>query len=753
MIVLHGVAELAETISEYTLSIDNKTYSVTNGPTDLHDNIVYEELNGIAKTDGTSAGSGSTIRSEIVGSNIETITISGGYAKGSRYTLIPEGDSPMDKETYLDEAAAFVRTGRVDFSLDSVGYNSPTDGAVFTTWMTDNPVDGFGLETNEENIPNVKISKDSENKFFLEYETKTVVEPQANCDWYVATSLELTLSIVTKTGAIAKEQKLSYKLADAPIASYVTIEGGKFLTFDNDIAVVGGWWESLNIPARTRQIAKSGLSTRDSMFRYLIFGSISPKVFSPSVRNMIFTAKREGSLYTMDKVLTNNLYEAPDLSGLSISSSGPGISGSASIIPNAELGTISIDTSEVSTDLGEMFIEISDPLSINSCKFQIKAGFAPTANFLVAAADSRVVYNQITGTGTTGITGTNIDNGLIGFHLFVNGLQEYLINDAWDPLDAVLGLMTMGISCALTSNMTEFVFFLYYESTKSILWSTERTIVMREITGTQEHYLASMAYAQQGVDAETRKKIARQWLEMLDSRYMKMSGPTVNRTFFMKVGCVSIPMDMPDSIPYTLGLPMYGVPMGDGIIDALNTPDQLMTDDVYSMMKKNAQFSMYRTRMDWAMALGGRLGEYATYWAWGGTHVAISIGGQHQELYAASDEAYSINSAEHRSSSGPVISDVAVSGEIGEAWNEIVEAISPVSRFTYWNQQLLESGVSAETAISEWRNPAIPVMYGMVNSVVINIDDNTVTINGHDTRDAIIYRPNPNVILAFEKPQ
>ena len=745
MIVLHGVAELADTVSEYTLALDNVAYEVSGGDETLHDNIAYEEYNSTSKTDGTAAGEGAKVKIKIKTSNIESMAIKSGYCNGSKNSLLSSEIGGLEKEPYLEEVAAFMSSGRVDFSLKTVGYNSPIDGSIFTTWVEDSPEGGFPI--NEVTIE--KGEKDDE--FVLEYDTKTVVDEQTGCDWFIGTSLELLVDIVTKTGAIAKDQEISYKHNDAPIVTKVTIDGGKYLTFDNDIAVIGGWWESSDIPVRTRQIAKSGISTRDSMFRYKIFGSISPKVFSSNIRNMVFTAVRADSSYSMDKVLTNNLYECPDLAELSISSSGPSITGGASVIPNNELGTISIDTSSVQTAHGEMHVVLSSPGSMNSCKFEIKAGFAPTANFIVAGVDARVLYNQISGQGTTAIMGSNVDNGLVGFHLYVNGLQGYLIDDVWNPLYAVLGLMSMGITCALTGNMLEFVYYLYYESTKSILWDSERRIVMSEITGTQEQYLSSMAQAQVGVDAETRKKMARQWLEMIDSRYMKMSSPDIGRTFFLQVYCSFVPFYMPDTAPYTLGLPMYGVPMGDGIVDTVNTPDQILTDEVKAMMKKNAFFSMFRTRMDWAMALGGKLGEYATHWAWGGTLVTVSIGGQHQELYASSDPGYSINGSKHRSVTGDVVPDVAIPGEIGEAWNEIKEARDGASRFAYWNGQYVRTGTDAEASIAAWRDPGVAVMYGMINSVVINVDNDTVTINGSDTRDAIIYRPNPNVIIAFEK--
>ncbi len=753
MIVLHGVIDIAGAAAIFTMSLDNKGYEVISKKESLHDNTIYENMSPLAKTDGTSAGEGSIIKVDIITSNIDNLILKKGHCTGEKNTLLSAGGGALKKEDYLAEAAAFLRTGRVDFSMSSVGYNSPMDGAVFGTWLTDKPEEGFELAENEEQELSVTITKEGNNYFVLEYDTKTVVEVPEDCDWFVARTMELKVDVHTESGIIVPDQDLVYSHHDAPIASYVNMEKGSYLTFDNDVATLGGWWESSNIPVRTRQVASSGMSTRDSMFRYMIFGMISPKVFSSSIRNMIFTAIRTGDQYIMDKVLANNLYICPPLSGLSIVSSGPQISGSAFIIPDDEAGTISIDTSNVSTGSGEMHIEISSPLSSNSCKFQLKAGFAPTAQFLVAAVDSRVLYNQITGYGTTGVTGANVDNNLVSFHLFVNGLQEPLLELTWNPSSMAFAMMTMGISCAFTGNMTDFVFFLFYESTKKILWGAERRIVMGEITRTQEHYLSSMSLAQQGVDAGTRKKIARQWLEMIDSQYMKMSGPNIQRTFFLEFGCALIPMDMPDSIPYTLGLPMYGVPMGEGILDAVNTPNHIMTDDVHAMMKKNVQFSMYRTRMDWAMAVQGNLKKFSTYWAWGGTYVAVSIGGKLQELYAASDEAYALNGAEHVSSNGPITEDVAIPGEIGEAWNEFVGAREPTPRFTYWNGQERVAGTSAEAAISEWRNDAVPVMHGLVSSVIINLDDSTVTLDGYITRDAIIYRPNPNVILAFAKPE
>ncbi len=746
MIVLHGVAGLADEVSEYTLSIDNSRYEIIPGEETLHDHIVYSNVNGRARTDGTSVGKGAIVKIDIKTSNVAEISVKSGSCTGEKNTLQTSSDAgELDKESYLAEMAAFMRTGRVDFSLNSVGYNSPLSGMVFSLWTSDVPEDGLGIKENKSGNLNVTIVKSGEDSFTMEYDTKELLSAQGDCDWYVAHSIELTVDIITKKGAIAAGEKISYFHNDAPIASCVNVTDTKFLTFDSDIAVIGGWWESSDVAVRRRHIAKEGIATRDSMFRYLIFGNIAPSIFSSSLRNMVFTASRSGSAYVMDRVLTNNMYDCPNLGGMGIVSSGPEISGSAHIIPDADTGSISIDTSEVRTSMKEMYVVLSDGGSVNSCKFQLKSGLSPSAGFIIAAADSRVVYNQITGRGTFGVAGVNVDNMLIGFHLFVSGLQGYLIDsNTWGILGIVLGYMTRGLSCIFTGNMMEFVFFLYYESIKNILNDSERRMIMGEIAGVQEHYLASMAKTQVGIDASVRKKIARQWLEMTDSNYMRKSSPTISRIFPLTIFCVTIPMDMPDYIPYTLGLPMYGVPLYEDVAESASTPGQIMTEAMYSMMSKNAHYTLYRTRMDWAMALGGRLGAFSTYWAWGGTLVTIKRDGKHRELYSASDPAYAMHSTLNESF-------VAVDGVIGEKWDEFREAMIPTTRFNYWNKKAPVAGVAAGSAIEEWRTDDVTVMFGMVGSRVIDLDNDTITINGGEAIDVIIHRPNPDVIIAFEK--
>ncbi len=744
MIVLHGVAGLAKNISEYALSIDNKNYKVTPGAGVFHDKVVSADINSRAKTDGTSIGTGAKIEIKIKTSNVSDMKIKSGYCEGERNTLFPIDDiGGLTKEEYLSEAYAFMNTGRVDFSMSAVSYDSPKGGVVFGTWMSSIPTDGFVVS-----VGNIELVKTGEDEFTVTYDTKNIVEKQKDCDWYVASSLHLKIDIITKSGAIAPEEEIVYYHEDAPITSCVNILENKYLTFDSNIAVMGGWWETSKVPVRRRSAATVGSATRDSMFKYLIFGSISPSVFSKSIRNMVFTASRNEDQYVMDVVLANNTYECPSLSGMNIFSSGPELTGEALIIADDILGTISIDTSGAQTAFGEMHIELSDPSSVNSCKFQIKSSYSPSEHFIGAAGNATTVYNQITGRGISAISGTNIDNELIGFHLFINALQKHLVDASRMGLESIniaLGVASMGFSCIFTDNMLSYVFMLYYESVKSILWDAEHRLVLREIYRTQEHYMATMSRAQQGVDASTRRKIARQWLEMTEPRYMRASGPTIYRMFIWSVRCINIPIEFSDRIPYTLGLPMYGVPLSENTVESIDIDNHIMTDEVQAMMKKNAQYTLYRTRMDWAMDLGGKLNDFATYWAWGGTLVTLIKNGKNQELYSSEDPAYGLNNTEHASL-------VSTPGEIGERWNEYREGMFPAPRFVHWNKQLLTSGEMADKAIRDWYNdPAINVLYGLVSSMIINLDDNTVSIEGRDPIDAIIQRPNQDVILAFKK--
>ncbi len=736
MIVLHGVAALAEEISAYTLLMDNKGYDFTLGTSPLQDSII-SSVEGRAKTDGTAMGGGATIKVKIKTSNVSSMMISSAYCQGESNTLMGIEGGALTKEDYLSEVYAFSSTGRVDFSLSSVGYESPLDGAVFGSWVSES----MGEESTG---ANVSLKKTGEDEFTLEYNTMDVVKGKIWGDWYVVTGINLKLNVITKSGGIAAGESVTYYNDDAPISSVVNMSGEKYLTFDSGIAVMGGWWETSEVQARRRVAAKTGISTRESMFRYLIFGSISPRVFSTSIRNMIFTARRSDNTYTMDKVLSNNTYERPSLGGLSISSSGPELTGAASIFTHEDIGAISINTVNAETSFGEMHIEISDPESINTCKFQIKSGHGPSGNFIGAAVGAPIVYNQITGPGTTSIASTNANNQLIGFHLFINGLQEYLLGVSWSPLDLAMMIITRGISCVLSGNMIDLAFFLLYENIKSIIWDTEGKIIIDGIMETQEYYLSSMTHAQQGIDASTRKKIARQWLEMVDTEYMKKSGPMIHRTFFFQFMCVFIPFDFPDSLPYSLGMPMYGVPMEEDVAGSADIEDQIMTDELLSMMKKNAQFTMYRSRVDWAMFMRGRLSEVYTSWAWGGTLVTVTKNGRHQELYSATDPAYGLNSTEHTSS-------VSIPGEIGEKWNEYRGAMIPAHRFVKWSSPLLENREFAEISIERWGGKSIPASYGLTNSMLIDLDHDTVSQNGNEPIDAIIKRPNASVILAFKK--
>ncbi len=736
MIVLHGVAGIAEEVTEYTISADNKNYEVVYGADTLHDSAVLLGANSMSKVDGTSIGGGATIKIKIKTSNVSTISIAGGHCEVSMNTLSPVADvGSLTKDLYIAEMHAFIDTGRVDFSLSGIGYESPIDGAVFGTWASDSPVGGLPFS-------GVTIEQTAENEFILEYNTKDILGDHDDCDWYVASLMRIKINIVTKSGAIVAEEELVYYNEDAPITSCVSTTKGRYLTFDSGVATIGGWWESADVPARRRYIAAEEMGTRDSMFKYLIFGSISPKVFSTKIRNMVFTASRSGDLYVMDKVLSNNMYEFP--SGLEISSAGPGLVGSASIISHPSLGTISVDTSDAHTEFGEMHVEIFDSLSSNLCKFQIKSGHSPSENFIGAAANSVIVYNQITGRGPNVHSQTNSDNMLVGFHLMLSGFQNLFIEPWTDPAFAVFGMMGMGILCIFGGNIVEFTFFLYYEQLKWILYGAESRMKIHNINQVQEHYLSSMALTQKGVDASTRKKIARQWLEMTRYDYMRVSGPTVERTFILRYLCAIVPMRFPDHIPYTLGLPMYGVPIEENIVDSASTENNLMTDVVESMMRKNAQYTLYRTRMDWAMSTNRGIARRATYWAWGGTLITIIRDGVNQELYSVDDPAYALNSTSHTSG-------VSIPGEIGEAWNEHRAHMIPVVRWVYWNKYPVVYEDDANTAIRDWANNATPVLTGLVRSMVIDVDNNQVSIDGGTSIDAIIKKPNKDLLLAFKK--
>ncbi len=746
MIVLHGSAELGEETEEYTILLDDSSPLVEVRPPIISDNPISEEKRKL-DPDGSTDETDAEVRIKVTTSGVASMSVSSVEASCEVSTFEGVGDAEsLSKEEYIDEVEAFLMSSAIDMSIGSAMYNSPKDGLSTITWTIDDT---------EVKIAGVSVAPKEEGEYEIIYRTKGILESAGILglgDWQQITSLKIKIDIITTNGGIVSDE-ITYSHSDMAIASSVTMEESRVALFGHGIGAMGGWWMSPDEPVKIRRVGKTDNNTRMTLFRYLVYGKKSPMLFSANMQNMAFTAKRIESVYVLDKTLTNNSYSIPK-GDITITSSGPDKAGEVTWEWEAEDQTLVISTADLQTSTGDAHIEITVPEATGKYKFYIKAGVLPNSKFIVAAADAREVYNQFSDMGTHAIANSATDSSLISFHHLIDGLENLLAWASFTTFSAVeltLAVMTRGISCNFNSNTLSFVFYLLYERDKLVLSEAEQSIALHSIFHTQERYVSAMAKGQLGVNPTLRKKIAKQWLWSLNTEYMRAVSKEHGGMFLWKVFCVSIPMFFPRRSPLRLGTPMYGVPLEGDILSSLDNPNMLLTDEVYAMMKKNSNFSSFVSRIDWMLNafLRGGVNGTTSFWTWDGPLVVIKRDGKHQEVYSADSAGYGINGMQEGA--------VAIPGQVGEAWNEIRDAVDDnMTRFAYMDKREVAYGDDAGQAIEKIESRTegdqrLAVRYGQNSrAFVIDLDNNQITLSG-EVIDIITSRPNKSILIVFEK--
>ena len=174
-----------------------------------------------------------------------------------------------------------------------------------------------------------------------------------------------------------------------------------------------------------------------------------------------------------------------------------------------------------------------------------------------------------------------------------------------------------------------------------------------------------------------------------------------------------------------------------------------MTDDHRAMMKKNLGPQIFETRVDWILEpmATDTLKRSATMWFQMGETVVLKKDGKHQELYAVDDPGYMLGDWD---SSDHPMTEVSISGEIGDLWNEWKrDVINSQTRFTHVNKFVGLYGSQAEGFVenvdASFSTVSIWTAYG-----VIDIDNEVFLYRGKSLPIKII-RPNKDVIIAIKK--
>jgi len=486
------------------------------------------------------------------------------------------------------------------------------------------------------------------------------------------------------------------------------------------------------------------------MFKYLFFSAMAPMYFNKSLEPIALCAKHSDGLYNMEWVFTNNAAFGLAPAAVSVEVMGPDVSGEATVY--ADERTVFFDTSEVSTLSGRVLLK----LTIDGTQFGVSIFEAPcgvgTGEFIASGVDCKVAYTTISNIENRGRTYEAGSASLLSFHHMINGFENML---GWFDLYAALmgmafGIITRGISCTLSSNTLQFVYYLIYEQEKIMLSNAERNIMIVGINSVLDRHNANLGAAATNVPKALRLEMSKQYLKTIDSAtFRQKRSLDFPGMFTWVIFCVPITFSFPRRLPWMPTPPDVGVPLEANILENAEKENGEITDDHIAMMKKNLGSQIFETRVDWILEpmVTITIKRSATTWFQMGCTVVLKRDGRHQELYAINDNGYMLGDWD--SNSHPM-SEVSIQGKIGDKWNEWKrEVINNLSRFTHVNKFVGLSGTEAEKFVEDV-DASFSTVSRWTEYGVIDIDNDTYTAKG-ETEDIKILRPNKDVIIALKK--
>jgi hypothetical protein len=744
MIVVHGKSEITSTGGgeSFSLTIDNgdpKIKKDTRKPA----TVVPSHIAAMATFDSSdiSAEVVVVIKGTIKG--VQNASIEEAKANGARYTIkTPSSDvEGMPKEYYLKEMSAFS-AAVADPRRGFASINSPLSGPITCETVKE--------ETEKVCTDILHFKQEGEN-FTITFDATALLGKFINgVDYAIVDSLSIKFKgTMESDGSVASAEAEYTHQSGAPITNGVSgldSESINFVTLDSNIHMVSGWLDGAEITYQRRTIASTRGSMYHAMFTYLFFSQVSPLYFKKDLQSVALCAKQKNGLYIMPWVITNAASFKGDPVAVSATGRGPSYEGSISV--SATEDTISFNTSAAKTSSGRVIADLTiggSPFSKHPLEMPCGIG---TGKFKTAAVDCKIAYNTLSNLDERGRTHEAMAAGLHTFHHMINGLEDCLsiTNLASMIMNRLLGIVTRGISCLITSNTLEFVFYLMYERDKLILSSAERDIMIGGINAVFDRHNAALSEATTGVPKKFRKNMSSQFLETIqDWRFRQRRSLGGSGFFIWNIFCVNVMFTFPRSMPWQPKAPDYGVPLKAEILVDASRANGLLTDDIKSMMKKNLAFNIWETRADWMLnyTLKEGIKHSATSWTQLGKTLVLKRDGRHQELYSISDAGYRIGDYKKK---GHEPAKVSIDGEVGKLWNKWKEAVINCNSNPHYSNWL--EGPYGSSAESFMENLGVKNDVVMIWSRFNVIDlDNEVLIEEGESVDVKFIRPNSNVLI------
>jgi predicted nucleic acid-binding Zn ribbon protein len=431
---------------------------------------------------------------------------------------------------------------------------------------------------------------------------------------------------------------------------------------------------------------------------------------------------------------TNAIYNYKKPKVEVIGTRGAGVQGNASI--EVFDSHISFDTSSVTSSNARCIVDIriSDSAIYQTC-FEMVAS-ALKGELVTAGIECKIHSSGLYVADNRRAEAAKSTGEINSFEFMINGLEDCLsfVDMSSVGLMIVMGMLTRGLSCGLTSNSLSFDFFLSYEASKMIIMSAQKDNNINGIIRVHQGMLTAMAKAKTGMPKEMRKSIAKEW-SYANNAHTFPSYPTI---FLWRIFCTFVPISFPRYEPGSFHQTGFGIPLDVELLESIQNPDSIITDEHYSMMQKAQQYRTYTTRFDWILNFWTKQKDRSTLMTDKGTIVVLKKDGKHQEFYSVEDPAYNFTDTE--------AVDPNISGPIGKKFKEL--SLRTTGAWNIKHELKIQSGAVSESVVENLSE--IPQHWvTWTNARVIDTTNNVVIKDGKQT-PVKISRVNKYVLVAVK---
>ena len=762
MIVVQGKSAInSKKSGSFKIVFDNKNIVVSSkDSTTIKLDESVDSISNAVRLDASDSNSDLTV--SVYGSvnKATNLIIKSATVHGRQYKLqsVNNDKDGLEKEDYLNELVSF-KSAVVDVEAGTSSWISDIEGDMSCSADVSNK--------KYDCIKCVSIAEEK-GKVAFKYKATELLKLFSKCDYVYVDSIDITLNGVDQdTGAIS-ESSFTY-INDGGVElthGVLNLDSSKkdFITFDRGFHMLSGWLDGIDISYQQRAVVSEETKVYKSMFKYLYFSEVSPTHFLRNIEPIAFCAKivddsdkgDNPAKYILDKVFTNNAYFnnfSKEPLTVTVKARGTGLKGTPTV--TIDNSNILFDTSNVVTSNKRVLLDLKVKNSgkTSTYTFETVSGMN-NGTFVSSAVDCKITYSTINNVGNSGRKAEAMYGDLLTFHHMINGFENLLNNESLirGGTFAALGFITRGLSCALTSNMMEFVMYIYYESLKMIISESERIAMYEGVENVISMHDVNMSNCSQGVPKRIKESMSKQYLEPISRRMFNIKDSFSGAGIFTAVlYCSSFNVSFPRHLPWYPVAPDVGVPLNVNILENIEKKNGILTDDHIAMMKKNLAVNIFETRIDWLLKdfveTSGTLGRIATSWMMMGETVVIKSDGRHQEFYASTDAGYRLGDYNSKNHSA---TKVSLEGDIGVLWNkwkaDVLDNNMAIANHLGYSGP---NGKDAEKMVEgNPRNCPVSSLYGRFG--VLDIDANKFLFRGNEVSVKIL-RPNKNVIIAILK--